>query len=424
LFRGLRASVFNIGTASVLPYGSADIDAQSGGRIFVRVCQNGDMVLEVRPCSPGDVEALYEVWSLTYNNGEPMEPGKGFRHCDHFVGVSEGKVVGAFGVMPMTATRGRASLKSAGVLAVAVAPDQRRKGIGQAMMRYALRHCRASGCELSGLYAFRESFYRRFGYEVAGTRYRISVDFAAFPNVCASLPVRRLGMGDVEAIRSCYETFAHQRSGLNLRPHQQWERVVNPETTRTLYVAGDPAEAYAVVQHKVDFWTEQHVIELVWSSRRGYDTILSVLAGIGINKSKLTWVEPSDSPFRALYWDHGAEVTAVSPQIMFRVLDVPGSLRALKPSSSGSFTVEVMDDELPENRGPWRVAFSPNGVEVDACASAGLVLDVRRFAQALLGEPSLATLVMNDLVQVGCESDAAAAQSLLPASPTLCLEYF
>jgi len=389
-----------------------------------RLCQNGEMALQVRPCQSEDVEAIHEIWSLTYNDGQPMEPGKSFRHCEHFAGLSDGQVAGAFGVMPMTATRGEAILNSAGVLGVAVAPDKRRTGMGQAMMRYGLRHWRERGFELAGLYAFRETYYRRFGYEAVGTRYRISVDAAAFPKVKTSLPIRRMGMGDVETIRSCYESFAHRRSGLNLRPDKQWERILNPESNRTLYVAGDPAEAYAVVQHKVDFWVEQQIAELVWSSRRGYETILGLLASIAMNKSKMIWVEPTDSPFRALYWEHGAEVAGTSPQSMFRVLNVPKALQALKPISTGSFSLGIHDDEIPENEGPWRVEFSPAGVHVERCEKAGISMDIRRFAQALMGEPSLTSLLLNELVQVADSREAMTAQSLLPPLPCLCLEMF
>ena len=96
-----------------------------------------------------------------------------------------------------------------------------------------------------------------------------------------------------------------------------------------MYVAGDPVEAYAIVQHSTDFWEPQRVNEIAWSSAEGYRSILSTLSGIGINKSALEWYEPSDSPFVAQYLDHGVSVKATRA-IMYRVCDVPAALSQLQ----------------------------------------------------------------------------------------------
>lgn len=383
------------------------------------------MSLIVRASETDDIEGLFHVWSLTYNGGKPYDRGEQvFRHSEGFVAELDGKIVGGFGVMPMTATRGEAVFDSAGVLAVAVLPYIRQSGVGKEMMRSALRIYRERGYEMAALYAFRESYYRGFGYEVAGARYKIQVEAARLPRFELTLPAEERGMDSVEAIRPCYETFAHRRSGLNLRRHEQWKRILNPESNRTLYTVGDPVEAYAVVQHSADFWADQRIEELVWTTRRGYESILAVLSGIAINKSKLEWFEPTDSPYRAVFQSTGGKVVALEPQTMYRVVDVRKALQGLKPRESGEFSIEVLDDTLPENRGPWRVAFSPGGVEVEKCEHAGLTIDIRQFVQAFLGEPSLHELLINDLVTVRNPSDAIAAQRLLTPSNTVCLEFF
>lgn len=384
-----------------------------------------DMSLVVRPCDAADREGLFHVWSMTYNGGKPYDPGEQvFKHSDGFVAELDGKIVGGFGVMPMTATRGPAILNSAGVLAVAVLPYVRQTGVGKEMMRAVLRIYRDRGYELAALYAFRESYYRGVGYEVAGARYKIQVEAARLPRFNMSLPGRERGMDSVDAIRDCYKTFAHRRSGLNLRGHKQWDRILNPDSHRTLYTVGEPVEAYAVVQHSPDFWADQRIEELVWTTRRGYESILAVMSGIAINKSKLEWFEPTDSPYRAAYQSLGGKVVALEPQTMFRVVNVAKALEGLKPTSTGEFTIEVIDDTLPENQGPWRVAFSPEGVEVTRTDEADLSIDVRQFAQAFLGEPSLQELLINDLVIVREPYAIASATSLLTPSNTVCLEFF
>ena len=193
---------------------------------------------------------------------------------------------------------------------------------------------------------------------------------------------------------------------------------------RTVYAAGDPVEAYAVIQHKVEFWQDQEIVEFAWTTKAGYDSILSVFAGIGINKKNLVWIEPSDSPFRTQYWDHDATITGLTPQIMYRVVNAKKALEGLKPSESGQFTIEIEDEVMPENNGPWRVTFSPDGVEVEPSKTAGFKMDIRRFTQAFLGEPSLATLHLNELFEVRDIAHVKEAEKLLTPSPTLCLEMF
>jgi predicted acetyltransferase len=189
-----------------------------------------------------------------------------------------------------------------------------------------------------------------------------------------------------------------------------------------VYAAGDPVEAYAVLAHKVDFWEEQFVLEHAWTTARGYDAILDVLCGIAINKSELRILEPSDSPFLTRYADQGMKVSMVRP-LMYRVLDVPGALRALVPDSSGEFAIAVEDPDLAENRGPWRVKFSPGKVDVAEASKADFTLSIQVFTQAFLGEPSLADLVRNGLAP-GDRAALEAAQSLLPPSPVYCQEFF
>ena len=296
-------------------------------------------------------------------------------------------------------------------------------GVGSEMLRKAIHDYYDKGYELMHLYPFRESWYRRFGYEVCGVRYKIKVDSAKFPRVAGSLPVHQYGVEGVEKIRQCYETFAHRRSGLNLRHEGQWERLLPRESNRTIYTAGNPVEAYAIVQHKTDFWINQDIIEFVWTSREGYESILAVLRAIGKNKSSVTWFEPSDSPYRTYFWDNGATLEITNP-LMYRVVNVKKALEGLKPTSSGVFTLQVLDEIVPQNAGPWRVAFSPSGVEVTPADSAEIVIGEGHFAQAFLGEPSLLTIASNGFVEVGDAKHLEAAARLLTPSPTLCFEAF
>lgn len=382
------------------------------------------MAIEIRKVDGSNMQDLGKVWSITYRDGEPFVVDETRKHLsDNFVAYLDGKPVGGYGVSAMTATRGQAEFQCGGVLAVAVMPHIRNSGVGSEMMRQSIRDYYDLGYELMHLYPFRESWYRRFGYEVCGTRYKITVESAKFPRVKGELPVEQYGVEGLDKIQECYRTFAHRRSGLNLRHNGQWERMMPQESNRTIYTAGDPVEAYAIVQHKTEFWINQDIIEVVWTTKRGYESILAVLRAIGKNKTSVTWFEPSDSPYRTYFWDNGSTL-AVTNSLMYRVVNVKKALEGLKPTSSGHFTLQVLDEIVPENSQCWAIDFSPAGVEVKAADSADLVMGEGQFAQAFLGEPSLAVIAANGFVEVRDAKALAEAEKLLTPSPTLCFEAF
>ncbi len=381
------------------------------------------MSLHIERCT--DLEELFTVWSPTYRDNKPVEiePDKP-RHDEAFAARMDGRIVGAFASLPMLVTRGLAELKCAGIAGVAVLPHERQHGVGKAMMERGIHHYRSEGYDVASLYAFSEKFYRKFGYEVAGYKYGIKVDMGRFPRFDVSLPTAKLAAADRDQVKACYETFARRRSGLNLRPENQWDRIIQLDSNKAIYTVGDPIEAYAIVTHDWNFWVEQKVDEFVWTTPQGYESLLRVLSGIGINKTHLSWIEPSDSPYRAKYWDRGAELSAGSGYLMWRVLNVPQALSKLRADRSGSFSFEVTDEHFPENQGPWLVDFSPAGVTVSAATESGFKLDIRQFSQAFMGQPSLTDLALNDLIEVFSQEQLSSAAELLLASPVCCLDAF
>jgi hypothetical protein len=70
------------------------------------------------------------------------------------------------------------------------------------------------------------------------------------------------------------------------------------------------------------------------------------------------------------------------------------------------------------------VRFSPQEVVVERTEAVGLTMDVRQFAQAVLGDPSVLDLARIGLVDVADAAALESASRLLPASPVYCPEFF
>lgn len=379
----------------------------------------------VRPLESRDEEGFFEVRSLTYNDGLPIIEREGWRSDhEHFAAELDGKIVGAFSVLPLTASRGPSTLKCGGVAGVAVAPDARRAGVGAAMMRWYVDYARKQGVTLASLYGFRETWYRKYGYEVAGKRTKISVPTHRLPELKSDLPIRRLGWESWPELAECYRAYAQARSGVNLREEAwQWKRVLAENKPLVIYAFGDPIQAYAAVSHSITFWADQHISELIWSTPEGYEAAIAFFRQLGINKSAITWYEPSDSPFYTRFLDQGVEAKVERP-IMFRVNDVKAAFESLSPREKGEFSIRIVDDVVAANDRVWRVAYTPDGVKATEGEEPDFTLDIRQFAQAFLGEPSLADLLRNRLVPVHRESPVEDALKLLPPSPTICLDFF
>nr|HWA84206.1 GNAT family N-acetyltransferase [Fimbriimonadaceae bacterium] len=139
----------------------------------------------VRPYEPQDQEQTWHVRAMTYNSGRPIPiEQQVYRTATPYVGELDGRIVGTFVIMDMTCTRGsRAAWKTGGIAGVAVLPEARQAGVGGAMMRWALRHMRENGYVLAALYAFRETYYRKFGYEVCGLRHKVTCPTSRLPKI-------------------------------------------------------------------------------------------------------------------------------------------------------------------------------------------------------------------------------------------------
>ena len=380
--------------------------------------------ITVRPYEERDREGFFHVRAMTYNDGRPIPPeDQVFKTTRGFVAEVDGKIAGVFGILDFTCSRGDVSVNDAAVAGVAVLPEYRMSGVGGVMMRWAIRHFREEGIPMASLYAFRESYYRKFGYEVCGSRIKISVPNTIFPKLKPIVPVRRLSLSEAGQLQPCYEAFCRRHSGMNIRTEKHWSRVLGKDTT--IYAAGaNEVEAYALLDHKWQFWETQNAAEVVWSTGAGYESILSVIAGVGINKSCVEWYEPSDSPFLARFMDHGVKAN-IERLVMYRVTDVPACLSAVKNRHKGEFTFRVVDDLVPENQGPWHVSFSADGTSVKKTENAEIALTIQQFTQAFLGEPSLTDMIRNGTI---CSKDRGgelhAMELLLPPLPTYCTDFF
>ena len=395
------------------------------------------MTVTVREYRDEDHEQAGIVWASAFRQGQPYSPDSRLpgneEDAEGFVAEKDGRIVGGFAIRYTSMICRGALLTCGGMCAVATDAAYRKHGIGKAMMEWSLKYMQEKGLGVSNLHAAHQIFYRKNGWECCGTPTRITCSIPLLNSFGFKtlLPIRRLSVDDWPQVSAAYEKFAYNYSGMAIRKSFRWGFALygggNPPQ---VFAAGDPVEAYAVMRMVPESLGSpygergrQVVAEFVWATPEGYESLLSTFAGVAINLSTVQWFEPFNGPFLSKYLTRGVEARVRHPSL-FRVLDVPGSLTALPASGSGTFTLAVDDEILPSNRGPWRVSYSPEGVEVEPSDTAEVRMDIRHFAQALMGEPSFSDLLLNGLVSCTNTQAAQAAAALLSPKTTHVLEIF
>lgn len=340
-----------------------------------------------------------------------------------YVALVGGQTVGMCTVHKYQMTRGEAVLPGGGVASVGVRPEFRHKRYGSVMMVELLRKMRENGLTMAALYAFRESFYRKFGYESSGFRVTVKVPSHRMPALQQELEPRRISADELHLLKPCYEAFAHSVSGAVIRTPEQW-KIRMGQRAPMIYAFGDPVEGYCWTSMEGGFWDDISFGEVIYSTPRGYRSCLAFIRGLCINRKCAEWLEPTPSPFYAQYMDQGVEMEEDRTS-MYRVLNVPKALESLQTSATGAFTFRVDDAQLPENEGPWRVEFSSAGVEVSRFSgTADWSCDIQAFTQALLGDPSFDSLRRFGKVAVHQMDGFYAAAQLLTPATVFCTEFF
>lgn len=385
-----------------------------------------EMSVCVRPFRPEDLEGFKNVRQHVYHGGAPIPEDTQLFRDDIRVTVveSDGKIVASANAIDMRIACRGGVLRSAGVAAVGVLPEVRSSGVGSDLMRGAVREYYDAGFQLSSLYPYRGAFYRRFGYEFSGRTVEVKAPSQKIPHIAPPLPIRQVPIEEAALLRPCYEAFARRYNGMNLRNDDQWWRHLGRDKPYTVYAAGDPVEAFVSVRLVAGFFENQEVHELVWTTQRGYLTMLSLLRSLGINQNSVSWFEPADSPFQAQFDEQGVEFKYDWPRPMWRAVNVPECLAAIKTAGSGEVTLRVEDKLIPENEGPWRIRFGPQGVEVERADSADVEMGIHAFSQALMGEPSFARCLEQGRATAKSDDAADRMKALLPGATVYTMDYF
>jgi predicted acetyltransferase len=322
----------------------------------------------------------------------------------------------------------------AGVASVMVAPEDRGRGTGRALMTALLELIASRGYRISVLYPATSAIYRSVGWEIAGVRDELrfparSLRSLTGPDELLRAPeetagaagLRRCGPGDEAAVLAAL-TAAHQDlrdSGPATRDQETVRRWLGTEDWYC-YLAPD-----GFLEYRWRHGNDEIVVDrMVAASAATTRAMWSVIAS---HSSIADTVQACVGPADPVSWLTREPDAQVGDRYlwMLRVVDAPGAVaeRGFPPSVAATAGLDLADPLRPGNQGRWTLRVE-GGQGTLSAGAAGEVLTLgpRGFAALYAGTP-VATLRRAGLASGGTAAADAALDAAFAAHPYL-LDYF
>lgn len=376
-----------------------------------------------RKAEPSDVLPLAELWTMAFPGRKTvadrllqLETGIPYGGLEvAWVEEEARELLGAFRAYRFTEVIARAELPMMGLGSVAVAPTARRRGIARRLCMEAIRLARERGDVISVLYPFKPSFYQALGWGAAG-ELRVHIFRPEhLPDYSGGSRVRRAATTDERAVADCYARVARASNGLVLRERGAWTHLLQ-EPGNHLFVLPDDGGVggYAVVRFRSGRRPEAGTLllrELVAGDEEARRALLSWVRAQRDQWSRVRYDAPPDSAFDRRLLDPRPPgfahprplwhpVARVLQGPMLRILDVEAALGAPRgwgghEPADGTLVVDLVDDLIPENAGPWSLEIGGGKGAVrpgSGKATARLFTDAATLASIYAGElaPSVA----------------------------------
>jgi predicted acetyltransferase len=401
--------------------------------------------VEVRPFGPeDDIEAELDLSRRAFG---PFSADRRASRVASIQGsIAAGAIIGAFDGSRLVGTaryhimrqwwHGR-SLPMAGVAGVKVAPEDRGRGVGTAMMAAMVDDIASRGYPLSVLFPATAPLYRAYGWEMAGRRYETVLPAGALtalldpdlpePATSAAPKMRRATPADAAAIVAV-KGLVHEglmQCGPNTR--EPWEVCAwLDDEDHFAYLADDGFLSYR--------WSgdmeELEVEELIAASAATTRALWRILALNANIASRVRACLAPDDPVTWLTREPAAELHQADDW-MLRIVDAPAAIsgRGFPVGATVSLLLDIADAVRPVNSGRWSLEVSRGAGSLtrrgDAPAAAcptALSVGARGFAALYAGVP-IPTLRLAGLATGGDPAEDDALSSAF-GSPAFMIDHF
>jgi predicted acetyltransferase len=385
------------------------------------------------PATFREVEELSDVITRVFHGGGRGEWWERWVACvgqENLALARRGdRVVGGFGVFRAGLWFGGRALPVGGVAAVAVRPEERGAGVGRALMAWHLHDLHERGVPLSVLYPATVPFYRRFGYELAGSRtiHRLStsaLDLGERGLACRTYEI--VPPKPPPVVADLYQRAAERSAGFFARSDGLWRRLLESADThvQTAIVGpGDAPEGYVVWEHEDtrEIW----VRDAVALTPRALARILTLLSDFRTLEESVHWPGPPvDLRLLGLPVRTDRETFSEAKTWMLRIVRVAEALRGrgyVRGLAGSTLELEIEDPLLPDNAGRWTLHFREGGrAEITRGSTAGapcIRVSIEALAPLYSGFWSASALAGQGLVEGESEALAFADRAFAGPHP-------
>ncbi|MEW6281002.1 MAG: GNAT family N-acetyltransferase [Candidatus Eremiobacterota bacterium] len=291
-------------------------------------------------------------------------------------------VLGGHTLLPMGQFYGGRRVPMAGIGAVAVAPEFRGGGTAIRLMEEAVREMYATGFPLSVLYPATQVLYRKSGYEQAGLRCHASMKLSQIGLSDRSLPLVALP-SEPARVEELYGRWARMTNGAVDRTFCNWIRVLRRhEDPIDFYGVGEPLEGYLALRRTGGIANYNlELTDLIATSADAARRLFSLLADHRTLADEVLFPCLPQDPILAALPEQYLQLR-LRNWWMLRVVDVPRALaeRGYPRTVRTSLDLEVHDELIPDNRGPWRVEIRDGQAQVETGGKGRLKVGIRGLA--------------------------------------------
>ena len=328
----------------------------------------------------------------------------------------EGEARASATVLPLEAFVDGRPVPMGGIAAVATDPAYRRRGFAGDLMRAVLLTMRERGMHLSMLNPFAHAFYRAYGWELATEAVAYTLKPTDLPTSSEQKRVRAYREEDLPRMRKLLEDEAARRSCCVRRSEGRWRDVLaRKDCWAAVYEAEGRMDGY--ILYRMSEWRDHEprrtlsVQELVWGSVGARHALISFLGAQDPLVFEIRHSTPRDEPLHP-YLRNAFVKAKIEPGFMLRLVDVEGALGYLSRTPEAPLVLEVSDDVVEDNAGPYTVGAGEvvRGEE----AAERVSLDVRQLAQLYAGYLPAGQLARHGMVEPGSPEALGRLEALFP----------
>ena len=260
-----------------------------------------------------------------------------------------------------------------GIGGVVTDPAERRRGAIRQIFEEGLPRLRNEGFVLSALYPFSHVFYRKFGYELGIVKRMAKFSPSSLrSDLHRAASIRRILPGEPDGgMKQVYEQYIANKNLAVIRDEDHWKSLrsgtpwENLKYSYVLYNEENVPMAYWVgTMAKGDEGATLTIADMAYTCREGMESIFAMfrtMNEVGIVRT----LAAQDMPLRFLMNDPYDVSEETSCGGMVRVMDVEKALAMLPaPALQGSCTVEVNDQQIPENNGCFTISGDGNKLTI------------------------------------------------------------